>query len=329
MRKTMGIDIGGMSIKAGIVTEEGEILAQAAIPTEAETSTGDQIIEATAKLILSLAEQLPEGMDGIDAIGLGAPGTFDSEHGILLYVSNLPLSGMPICQMLSDACHRPVFLGNDANVAALAEARIGVGRDLKSSITVTIGTGIGSGVILNNRVYSGFNGAGCELGHTVIRAGGRHCGCGRNGCFEAYCSAASLIKLTQEAANAQPDSLLAREIWEAGEITGKTVFDVRAKGCPVAQQVVEDYLDNFAEGLANLVNAFFPEAIILGGGLSRQGDWLRADLEKRMTEKSIDIGHLPRTKVLLAKLGPEAGIVGAGFFAQDCLDDGVVIQPLS
>lgn len=317
----LGVDIGGMSIKAGIIREDGSILRRDAVPTE--VGKGDQIdiLRRCIELCKRLVREEQLSLDDIAAVGVGSPGTPDVARGILIYAGNLNFRNCPIREILSEALRLPVFLANDANVAALAESRIGAGRGCKSSVTITIGTGLGGGVVLNDRVYAGFNGAGCEIGHMVIHTGGRPCTCGRKGCLEAYVAAPALISRTVEAAEAHPDSMLAALIRREGKVTGKTLFDGAKTGCPTAVNLLNDYLDDFAEGLGNVINLYLPEKIILGGGVSKQGESFRAELEKRVLEKSFIIGSLPTTQLALAELGNEAGIVGAGFYAKDCLED--------
>lgn len=323
----IGVDIGGMSVKVGLIREGGEIVLRDSVPTEAGSLNQEEIILRTASLIKDVAARAGVELQEIRAVGVGSPGTPDNRRGMVIFAGNLGFRCCPVREILSRELGLPVYLGNDANVAALAESRIGVGRGSHSSITITIGTGIGGGVILNDRVYAGFNGAGCELGHMVIHTGGVPCSCGRNGCLEAYAAAPALMRRTEEAAKVHPDSILARCIEKEGGISGKTIFDARLEGCPLAVETLQAYMDDLAEGLANYINCYFPERIILGGGVSKQGEWFRKELEEMTRRKCFEMGDLPQTEICLAQLGNEAGIVGAAFFAEDCLADGLCGLP--
>lgn len=323
-RLTFGVDIGGMSIKAGIVDGTGKLLCRAAVATEPESLSQEAIMARTADLLTSL--MLQEGLEPseLDAIGMGAPGTSENETGRLIFAGNLPFRNTPMRRLLRQRFDLPVFLGNDANVAALAESRVGEGRGCDSSIVVTLGTGIGAGVVIQDRVYAGFNGAGCELGHMLLIKGGVPCTCGRRGCVEAYCAAPALMAQTKAASLAHPDSRLHQMIQaQGGQVDGRVVFDAREAGCPVAAAAVAQYMDYLADSLVNFINAYFPERLILGGGVSAQGEWFRQALEAMVLERCFDLGDLPQTSLALASLGNEAGMIGAAFFARDCLQDGL------
>ena len=192
-----------------------------------------------------------------------------------------------------------------------------------SAVLITLGTGVGGGVILNDRVYSGFNDAGSELGHMVICMDGEPCTCGRQGCFEAYASAAALIRQTEQAMAEYPDSLLYEETTDEGRVTGRTAFNAMKRGDAVAIGVVERYIRYIGEGLANIINVLMPEMIILGGGISNEGDHFLQRVKKATIERSFLHGNVEKPNFQLAALGNDAGIVGAALFARDCLQDGL------
>ena len=278
---SIGVDIGGMSIKAGVVDRDGCILASDRIRTRADELTQEEIIENTASLIRRVVRQADRSMEDIDVIGVGSPGTPNNETGTLIFSGNLPFRDLPIRALLGTVLDKPIYLGNDANVAALAESRIGAGHGCTSAVLITLGTGVGGGVILNDRVYSGFNDAGSELGHMVICMDGEPCTCGRQGCFEAYASAAALIRQTEQAMAEYPDSLLYEETTDEGRVTGRTAFNAMKRGDAVAIGVVERYIRYIGEGLANIINVLMPEMIILGGGISNEGDHFLQRVKKQ------------------------------------------------
>lgn len=320
----LGIDVGGMSIKYALCGENGQVLAEDHIPTRAREEDAETIISRLGHSLQNWLAGLGYSQRDVSAVGIGLPGTQSNRRGEFIFASNLPFKNTPFRQLLHTCIEAPIYLGNDANVAALAEARLGAGQGSRCSVTITIGTGIGSGVIINDRVYSGFNEAGVELGHMVIHKDGELCGCGQHGCLEAYTAAPALMRRTRQAAEAAPDSLLAREIAAAGgQVNGETPFLARAHGCPVARQLLASYVEDFAVGLANIVNCFFPECIILGGGIAGQGEPFRAEVEAAAREQCHVTRGLPETRILLARLGNQAGRIGAALFAGDCLRDGL------
>lgn len=201
----VGIDLGGTNIKAGVVTDDGKMINRLSIKTK-NTRPMEDIIHDMGKLALDVIEDAKLKVSDIDAIGIGSPGTPDNEAGVLVYSNNLHFNMAPMRALIREVIDLPVYIDNDANCAAMAEAVAGAAKGTKDSVTITLGTGVGAGVIANGRIYSGFNQAGSEFGHTVLVSGGVPCSCGRKGCFEAYCSASALIRMTKESAEANPDS---------------------------------------------------------------------------------------------------------------------------
>lgn len=320
----LGIDIGGMSVKIAIVDVlKGEILDHTAIPTEADQSTAEEIVARTCAAAKGLLAEHGLAWDDVTAIGAGSPGTSDNRRGLLLFAGNLPFKMFKMREAFVAHSGRPFYLGNDANVAALAETRLGAGRGVQSSLTVTLGTGIGVGFVVNDRIYSGFNGTGVEAGHMVIQFAGEPCGCGRQGCFEAYAAASALQKQAARYAEGHPDWPLNKLYRETGEISGKALFEAYAADDAGARQLIADYIRYLGIGLANFVNIYCPEMIILGGGISRQGEWFRAAVEAEMLKSCFDTGDLPQTRVAIAQMGNEAGMIGAALFARDCREDGL------
>jgi glucokinase len=225
-------------------------------------------------------------------------------------------------KLIREVVDLPVYIDNDANCAAMAEAVAGAGKGAKDSVTITLGTGVGAGVIVNGRIFSGFNQAGSEFGHTVLVSGGVQCGCGRKGCFEQYASATALARMTREAAEANPDSLLNKVKDEFGEWNAQIAFVAMREGDEVAAKVVDQYTDYLSDGLANAINAFMPEVLIVGGGVCNEGDPLLIPMREKTMARPYFGPGVPKTRIALAQMGNDAGIVGAAMMGKSCVDDG-------
>lgn len=319
----IGIDLGGTNIKAGVVNPEGKIVEKLSIKTNAERPMED-IIADMGQIALDVTAACNLNISDISAIGVGSPGTPDNRSGVLVYATNLPFRMAPIRSVIGKMTGLPVYIDNDANCAAMAESVVGAAQGIADSVTITLGTGIGAGIIINHRIYSGFNQAGSEFGHTVLVSGGVRCSCGRLGCFESYGSATGLIRMTAEAASQDPSSVLNRLINEKnGKISAKTAFEAMREGDQTASNVVDRYLEYLADGLANVVNAFMPEILVIGGGVCNEGNALLIPLLSKMEGKTFFGPGVRKTEVRLAKLGNGAGIVGAAMMAKACLEDGL------
>ena len=316
-----GIDLGGTNIKAGIVDEEGKLLNKLSIKTRAERSM-EEIIHDMGQLAADAIKDAGLEVKDIECIGIGSPGTPDNEEGLLVYSSNLPFNKAPMRKLIREVIDLPVYIDNDANCAAMAEAVAGAGKGAKDSVTITLGTGVGAGVIVNGRIFSGFNQAGSEFGHTVLVSGGVQCGCGRKGCFEQYASATALARMTREAAEANPDSLLNSVKEKEGEWNARIAFIAMREGDKVAAQVVDQYTDYLADGLANAINAFMPEVLVVGGGVCGEGDPLLIPMREKTMSRPYFGPGVPKTRIELAQMGNDAGIVGAAMMGKSCVDDG-------
>ena len=311
----IGIDLGGTFIKGGIVDDRGEIVLSDKIPTEAEK--GDLgVAENIARLAASLLERCNLTTSDVVGLGIGCPGTIDSATGNVIYSNNIGWEDFNIADAVSSMLSGiKVKVANDANVAALGEVRFGAAKDYDSVVMITLGTGVGSGVVIDGRLMEGNKGAGAELGHTVIHRGGEMCTCGRRGCLEAYCSATALIRDTKRAMIAHKDS----RMWEIGgadAVTGRTPFDY-AEIDVYAKEVVDAYIENLACGLTNFANIFRPEAILLGGGVCAQGDTLIPPLQKLTSEGLFGKDKGPSVPILVAKLENSAGLLGAAALLMD------------
>jgi len=317
----VGIDLGGTNIKAGVVSDEGKLLNRVSIKTNAERSM-EEIITDMGKLAKQAIEDAGISESDVSAIGIGSPGTPDNKAGTLVYAKNLPFENAPMRKIIRSVIDLPVYIDNDANCAAMAESVSGAAKDAADSVAITIGTGIGCGVIINNTIFSGFNQAGSEFGHTVLVTGGQQCSCGRKGCFEAYCSASALARMTGEAAEANPTSKLNDVIASNdGKLNAKIAFEAMRMGDEVAAAVVDTYIEYLSDGLANVINAFMPEILVIGGGVCNEGDPLLLPLREKTMNKPFFGPGVRKTEIRIAKMGNDAGIVGAAMMGKACFDD--------
>jgi glucokinase len=309
----MGIDIGGMSVKGGIVDEKnGGIVCKASVETRAGENYS-VIISDVAELIRRLLFNADLKISDIKGLGLGIPGTIDSKRGVIAYSNNINFIEVPIVAELHKSFSGlPIFINNDANAAALGEVKFGSAREYSNVLFVTLGTGVGTGIIIDGKLFEGVGSAGAEGGHTVICVGGEPCSCGRRGCFEAYASATALIRQTKAAIEKNPDSLMVGIVEERGRVCGQTAFIAAKRGDKAAVSVVGKYIEYVGEGLVNLANIFRPEVILIGGGISNEGDALIIPLQKFMDENCYGMKNgNPRVLVKKASLTNDAGIFGA------------------
>ena len=277
----IGIDLGGINIAAGLVTEDGKLVMKKSVPTVQPGDTAESITERMADLVLEIIRDKGLTEEDVISVGIGCPGAVDSEKGIIVLTPNLPYKNFNVREIFAKKMKLPVYLDNDANCAVLGEVVSGAAKNYKTAIAVTLGTGVGGGIIIDGKIYNGFNCAAGELGHMITHRNGRQCNCGRKGCFEAYASATALIKDTKEAALKNPDSLLNRLCdGDLEKINGKTSFDGKRAGDKVATEVVENYIEELGEGIINYINIFQPEIILIGGGISNEGEYLLETLRE-------------------------------------------------
>lgn len=309
---TIGIDLGGTNIAVGILNEKGEIILKGSVPTGAHREISF-VIDDMASLCKKLITDADLSLNDIARIGVASPGTVNPETGEVVYANNLRMSHVPLAKMLSERTGiSEIHLANDADAAALGEAVSGAAKGAKNSVMITLGTGVGGGIIIDGKIYSGFNHAGGELGHTVIEKNGRPCSCGRKGCWEAYSSATGLINMTKEAMQATPDS----KMWELcnGKIEnagGKTSFQAARLGDKAGKDVVDTYISYLACGITNMINIFQPEILSIGGGVCNEGDYLLDPVKKIIFSECYSRDGVPQTEIRIAKLGNDAGIIGA------------------
>ncbi len=312
----IGIDLGGTNIAIGLVDNNGMIIYKDSVATLPERNY-QEIINDMVKLSLKVVEQAGYKINMVQSIGIGCPGTPDNEKGLIVYANNFKdFYDIPIREEIQKSINLPVYIENDANCAALAESISGITKGVNHSITITLGTGVGGGVIINNRIYSGFNYAASELGHILLIMDGEPCTCGRNGCWEVYASAGALVKQTKRAVEKNPQSLINAIVNnDIDNINGKTAFDAARQGDKVAKEIVSKYIKYIAEGLISVINAFQPEIIAIGGGISKEGDYLLNPL-KDIVDKNIYTRKVPQTQIKIAKLGNDAGIIGAAMLGK-------------
>lgn len=306
----IGIDIGGTNLKAGLVDEKGDLTAVKRMPLAFQSM--EQMGEVLAGMAMDLAEENHVPRDQVASVGMGFPGPVDDRAGVVIKTVNIPIRFMPVAEMFHRHWEVPVRLGNDADCAALGEY-YHYGAPLESLILVTLGTGIGTGIVLNGRIHTGVNGCAGEGGHMVIVRGGDPCTCGRRGCWERYASATALVRQTRAAMERDRGSLLWAEAGGTLEgVDGRTAFSAMHRGDAAAAAVVEAYRTYLAEGLANFINIFQPEVIALGGGVSGAAEEdLLLPLQDMVLEMCFGREAQRHTKLVKAKLGNDAGIIGA------------------
>ncbi len=310
----IGLDIGGTGIQVGAVDEMGRIVARSAISTRIDIPFEEQI-RAMAGCVLSLFNE-DTGLkpEDVISIGAGVPGIADRE-GNVIFCNNLSWRNVPFRKEFRKHIEKPVFIDNDANVAALAESQFGVCRGTSSCVFITLGTGIGSGIILNGRIWNGAHGIGGELGHVIMDLDGRPCNCGNRGCLERYCSATALITFAREVIPYHQESL----IWEAcgrdpSKINAKIVIDAAREGDPVAVKIFRRYVYYLAQAVASVVNFLDPEIIVFGGGVSKAGNFL-LDAVRREFPRYVIFRDQTLPSLELATLGSDAGIIGAAMLS--------------
>jgi glucokinase len=312
-REAIGVDLGGTKMLVGVVDSEQQIHHESR-----ESSVGlseEKVVEDLASELLEAREARPNVL----AAGLGIPATIDHQRGVAIQAVNLDISDVPIRELMEKRLGLPVFVDNDANVAALAEFLYGAGRGAQNVVMLTLGTGIGGGLILNGQVYRGSTGAGAELGHIVVDENGPPCqgNCPNHGCVETYASGTALAREGTEAAKREPDSALGKALAE-GPIVGKTVTQLAINGDPLATEVVTEAGRHLGVALASLANIFDPDVIVIGGGVSIVGDLLLDPAREELSSRALV--PMNRTAVKLAQLGPDAGMIGAAAMALIELD---------
>ncbi len=307
----IGIDLGGTNIKVGVVDENYNIVGRSNVKTNLPRPS-EEVAESIVEAVELACGDANIKISDVNSIGIGTPGVANRNSGIVLHSNNLGFNNFPLGKILSEKLGTHVYVENDANAAAFGEVVNGAGKGYKNVVVITLGTGVGGGIIIDGKIYTGFNFCGGEVGHTVIEYGGRQCSCGRKGCFEAYSSATALINFTKEAMQRNKNT----KMWEIaggdiGIVDGKTAFDGFRAGDETANEVVSMYIGYLGCGLTNMVNIFQPEVLLIGGGICKEGKNLTDPLLKYITEECYCIDPESSTKLDICKLGNDAGIIGA------------------
>ncbi|MBE7025522.1 MAG: ROK family protein [Ruminococcaceae bacterium] len=310
----IGIDVGGTNIKAGLVDEEGTVLCRAQTPTLAQRP-GEEIGADIGRLAKAVAEDSGVPHSEIHSVGIGMPGACSDETGCVLYTANINFSRFPLREAVQKEIRLPVHLGNDANCAALGEYYM-LPEKTENLVFITLGTGVGGGLIIGGKLYTGFNGIAGEVGHIMLRHGGEACGCGRRGCWEAYASVTALIRQTRAFAEAHPESAVAKSCGENFEhLSGKTAFALARQGDTDAAKIVETWIGYVADGIVDMINIFQPRLLLIGGAISREGDMLLQPL-RQIVEAEMYKSRVPQTEIRIAALGNDAGLIGAAFLGK-------------
>lgn len=309
----VGIDLGGTNIVAGVIDEEYKIISKVECKT-AVPRPESEICDSMAELAMKAIEKAKLTLDDIESIGIGVPGAVNPKTGIVEYSANLFFHNWEVVKMMEERIDKKIKIENDANAAAYGEYLAGSAKGTKNAVVITLGTGVGGGIIINGKIYSGSNYAGAELGHIVIVKDGKQCGCGRKGCWEAYASATGLINLTKETMLKQkPDYSYMLKLCDGdiNKANGLTAFDAMRAGDPSGKAVVDEYISYLACGLINVINVFQPDVLSIGGGISKEGETLLAPLRTHIESERYTKYNDKQTVICCATLGNDAGLIGA------------------
>ena len=312
MKYYIGIDLGGTNIKAGVVSEDFEIVSKTSCKTNLPRPA-EEICADMAKVALEAVEKAGLSLDQIESVGIGTPGTANSETGIIEYSNNLGFLNFPVVKLMREKIDKPCYVENDANASAYGEFVAGAAKGANDAVCITLGTGVGGGIIINKKIYSGFNFAGAEIGHTVIDPNGPECTCGRKGCFEVFSSATGLVRMTREAMLADKSSVMWQMNDEEGKVSARTAFNAMRAGDKAGKEVVDKYIRYLACGITNTINIFQPDILCIGGGVCNEGDPLLLPLKEIVAKEVYTKNSKKNTEIVIAKLGNDAGIIGAAF----------------
>ncbi len=323
MKYFVGIDIGGTNISTGVVDETYKIVGRGKIKTGIGRSYEEILADIIETVRLALADADID-LEEVKSIGIGCPGTCNTETGIVEYSNNLRWNNVPLVADIEKAFGKKTYFDNDANVAAYGEYLAGAAKGAKNAIIITLGTGVGAGIIINGKIFSGSNFAGGEIGHTVIVVDGYECSCGRKGCFEAYSSATGLIRMTKEAAENHPESKICQLVEADGKISARTAFNAAKMLDDVGQAVVDRYIKHLACGITNTINIFQPDILCIGGGVCNEGDNLLIPLKKEVAKGIYSKNSAKNTEICICSLGNDAGIIGAAMLGK--MNEGNILK---
>lgn len=307
----IGIDLGGTDIKTALVDKKGVIIAKEQCPTLSGRHYSE-IVKDMCETALFAVKQAGVSLEKVTSVGVGIPGIADDKTGRVIFCTNLSWFDIPLAEEIKKYINKPVYINNDATVAGYAEYIAGVSRNTHSSVFITLGTGVGAGIIINGKPWSGFHGIGSELGHvTMDMIDGVQCTCGNKGCLERYCSATAIIRLAKEALkDIELNPMFQKCGGDLDKLNAKIVIDSAKEGDPVAVEVFNTYVEYLCKAIMVVTNMIDPEVIVLGGGVSKAGDFLtdaiNANIKKHLLFKTCDY-----PKILIAKLSADAGVIGA------------------
>lgn len=313
---TIGVDLGGTNIAVGVCDENLNIIEKGSVPTGADRD-GELIVKDMAELAKKLLDKKGISLDEIEYVGIASPGSTNVDTGVVEYANNLPFVNFPIADIFKKFLPvKKVLIANDANAAALAEALAGAAKGTMTSVMITLGTGVGGGVIINGKIFAGgINYSGTELGHTVIVKDGRQCSCGRRGCWETYSSATGLTLTTKEKMAELKyknfPSLLFEEAEKEGKVSARTAFNAMKRGDKFGAEIVKEYIEYLAAGITDMINIFQPEVLSIGGGVCNEKEYLTKPLIELVDHEQYTRGNAVKTKIVVAQLGNDAGIIGA------------------
>lgn len=316
MKYYIGIDLGGTNIVSGVVTENYEIIASISTPTNLPRSAREIVCEMV-RITKEVVCKAGLTLEDISSVGIGVPGSVNKVTGIVEYANNLEFYNEPLIMLMKEYFDIPIYMDNDANVAAYGEYLAGCGRGTRSLVMLTLGTGVGGGIIIYDKIYSGNNYAGGELGHMTIKFDGKECNCGRRGCFEGYASATALVEMIKDAMLFDKET----KMWEVCKgklelVEGKTVFDAIKLSDKTAQKVLDTYIYYLSVGVADIINIFQPEVLCIGGGISNAGDLILKPLKDSVFQQVYSRNSVQQTKIMMALLNNNAGIIGAAMLRE-------------
>ncbi len=311
MKHYLGIDLGGTKIAAGVVDENYQLVSRASLATGAGRAF-DLVLSDIVKVAQQALEKASLSLADMRSLGIGTPSCINPKTGLLVFANSMCWENAPVKDQLTARFGRHLSFANDADCAALGESLAGAAKSFENVVMVTLGTGVGGGIILNGQIFNGCDQMGAEVGHTTLVFEGEPCSCGKRGCLEAYASGSALVKQTQAAMKANPDSLLhSLSGGNLSKVDGNIAFLASNAGDPTAMAVIDRYLSYVAAGIANLVTIFRPKVVLIGGGVCQQGDALLNPINQKLEDYVFAYSAIGAPKVRIASLGNDAGIIGA------------------
>jgi glucokinase len=313
MKYYLGLDLGGTNMVAGVVDEDYHIIAKESMPSNAGRSI-EAVTADMAEVSKRAIHKVNLDVSDISSWGIGMPSCVNAKTNLLVHANNFGWKNVPIYDYLRPLMPLPVYISNDANCAVYGETLAGAAKNYTDVVMLTLGTGVGGGIVINKKIFSGHDNMGAELGHTKLVYDGVKCTCGQKGCLESYCSSTALIRQTKEAVETAPDSLIIELCGgDKNRIDGEIVFTAARQGDKLAKQLVDDYIGHLAAGISTFITIFRPEVIIVGGGIAHAGEFLLKPLNEKLYSSTFAAEEIGIPQVIGAELGNDAGILGAAF----------------